>query len=146
MIVAAETEVAEEVRVRGDDHAAVAVTHRRQEAGGRRFNLWTRAQHDRARIVGRHDAGAIEHDVAGQVQQLRRAGPRRRLRGDPVRRFAGALEVERRLVLETQAVRRHDLVEICAVLVFFGLAEHDKPAAARDEPLYRLHLADLQAW
>ncbi len=127
--------VAEEVRVGDDHHATHAVAGRRQEPGLGRLRLVARAQHDRAGLVGDERPGAVETHPPHQVQQGRRAGAGRGLADDPGRAAAVAPVVEHGRVLDADAERRQQLVEVAAVLVLFGLAEYEEAAPARHERL-----------
>ena len=64
---------------------------------------------------------------------------------DPRRRVAVVmLVVLDRLGLDPDAEARDQVVEVRAVLVLLGLAEHDQPAAGLDEGLDRLDLPGLE--
>ena len=129
--------VAEEIGVRGDDHAAVAVGHGRDEAGAGRVGGRARAQHQRAGRVRRDHAGPVEPDVAHAVQQTGVGDVRARLSRDPGGDRVVRTVVEHGGVLDAQAVGREQLVEIAAVLVLLLLAEDDEPAAAGHEVPHR---------
>ena len=67
------------------------------------------------------------------MQDGRRAGAGRRLGGHPRGHLAGVAVVEDGRVLDADAEARQQLVEVGAVLVLLGLAEHHETAAGGDE-------------
>ncbi len=127
--------VAEEVRV-GDDHdAALLVRRRDDQSGAGRVGGRARAQHDAVGVVGGQRTGAVEARLLHAEQDAGVGRSGRGLADDPGRHAVAGVELEDDRVLETDAERREQIVEVAAVLVLFFLTEHDEAAARGHEGL-----------
>ena len=93
---------------------------------------WVRAS-TRGAVARRDRRGPVQAGRADAARADRRSRPRapgQQLGQDPARRAAAVLVVLDGVVLQVQAEARQQLVEVVAVLLLLGLAEHDQPAAA----------------
>ena len=140
----AEGVVAEQVRVGGHDHPALAVAHRGEQTGARRVGIVAGAQHDGALALGAQRASTVEADGAHEVQQARLVDVLVGLAEHPGGGAVVAHVVLDRAAVEGQAKALQQLAQVGAVLVLFGLAQHDQAAAVGDEGGDRLDLGDRQ--
>ena len=104
----------------------------------------------RASTPGRRCSRRSSSRGTGRRRPRAPAGRRRvrarpaKLGEDPARSAPVVLVVLHGVVLEAQPETRQQLVEVVAVLVLLGLAEHDQPASARHERLDRVELVSAQ--
>ena len=138
--------VAEQVGVGEHDDPPLPVRRGHDQRGSRDRRRRVRAREHDGAVAARDRRRPVQAGRVHAREQIATAtaSPALQVGEHPARSAHVVLVVLDGVVLEMQPEPLQQLVEVVAVLVLLGLAEHDQPAAARDERLDRVELGGAQ--